>query len=1455
MKTKPTSGDLHNFAAITFMATALAVDAAEIGIQYSGSSGGNWSSAGNWTPAIVPNNGTDLYNVTVPSPRAVIIDGAFTIRSLDLDAGGSATLSPGRSLTLSAGAVVDGVLNMGAPGNFNASRIYLTADMTFGGSGAMELRGVPVIESAAGSRLTVGPDLTLHWLGTSGGFGGSSGIGITNQGEIDFEGAGNNNFNHTESDLRNSGVFNVRNNSNVSIYPVGNHILFDNTGTVVVDGGRLDLEGVSMKNTDTIEVRNNGIFEISQDIDNTGGILRLESGGKLSPVNFFGLTLTGGSISGVGGIIEPQGSVTLQGGPANDTLEISGTSVVTSPGNTVQLSGDIHLADGAAFSGNGIRISGNTSVTGTGSFPLQLSGSTGNDSLTLGNSLILTTGAGAGAVSLSVKTTQTAGPVNVDSTDFTIVSGCTLTSTGATHLFPNTILTATGNFSSVGGTVQLDSGSRLGGGIVLNGSTVSGAGTIRPTSLGLAGTNVIGTPIETGTTTVTVTGGAQVGGSGALRVNQGSSGTTSLNAAAIGHTLTTGTDFDVSVTSNHTLTVNLPWNFQGQADVNGGVMVIASDFDNDGVIDLTGNAQLQVNKSILSTSTGSINAASGTTVTVNGASQLGGALSGNGLFTFSGTVPVMAADYTGQGTLTLNNGANVSFSQPVQNIPAITVNSNNAKLHFNGGLEGFGTATVTGSGGVFNVTGNSTATGLFQIRSGATHGGAGTTTAQGNLEIDGKLNGRTLIAENPTTARQINMSNNALFVNKDIFSFFTFGPPAAVSGVGVLRNEGTLTQADDPFGGSIPTNTVSTDYQQTSTGILAPKTEIALTGDSEIAGTATIPDGGNLTLGSGAADTTHSVTGGISGGGMLKISGNTGTGAAPTTTISGTVNLSGPNSGTEIRDGATLRISGGPAAPVLGRRVQILNEVQIEILENSFGPFIIALLEYGVADIRGPVPAPGEQRQEISVEQLTAMPNDLPGARIENIDLIVTDSCGTNGLTDWINSKFETGPGCTATLNDGTQLTSTTGNGACENSGGTWLIPAFAQVEISNQLPFQDHEGNTSVREHGELAINGTVVSTTSTFEVFQGGTLAFNGPSALIGATITAKAGSGLNPGGTVTVADVEEMRDCTFTAGNDANIQITLPVDNTDRSLVENNEFLLDNERPHFSILHIFFENSQTELSGRGRMTLEELRNLATSPGGAGSTGPSLIMSPGSSAGHFEITGNLPLGSGSGITLELGGTTQSSQYDLLSVDGVLSATHTALRPLFINSFQNSITPTDTFTVIETTQPIIGTFSNVFGGRVMVADGTGSFSVTMAAGNTRVILGDFLPDTDRDGMPDNFEQEHFGHPTAGNPTGDKDNDGQTNLAEYTAGTNPTDSASVLRITNVRRQGNDVVISFVAAPNKAYRIEAGTTLADSFPLFIQNVAATPLGGTRQVTHTGGGSLPARFYRAVTPPPP
>ena len=119
--------------------------------------------------------------------------------------------------------------------------------------------------------------------------------------------------------------------------------------------------------------------------------------------------------------------------------------------------------------------------------------------------------------------------------------------------------------------------------------------------------------------------------------------------------------------------------------------------------------------------------------------------------------------------------------------------------------------------------------------------------------------------------------------------------------------------------------------------------------------------------------------------------------------------------------------------------------------------------------------------------------------------------------------------------------------------------------------------------------------------------------------------------------------------------------------------------------------------------------------------------------------------------------------------------------------------------------------------------------------------------DTDSNGLPDWWEQQFFGHLTGTDPNADPDHDGASNLAEFLAGTNPTNSNSALRLTALRAAGtNSAVLEWPGVTGRYYRLLRGTNLLNGFGTLVRtNLAATPPFNT--VTDAAPASTP-RFYR-------
>jgi hypothetical protein len=128
---------------------------------------------------------------------------------------------------------------------------------------------------------------------------------------------------------------------------------------------------------------------------------------------------------------------------------------------------------------------------------------------------------------------------------------------------------------------------------------------------------------------------------------------------------------------------------------------------------------------------------------------------------------------------------------------------------------------------------------------------------------------------------------------------------------------------------------------------------------------------------------------------------------------------------------------------------------------------------------------------------------------------------------------------------------------------------------------------------------------------------------------------------------------------------------------------------------------------------------------------------------------------------------------------------------------------------------------------------GTSTVSVVAfdTAGNCatdtiQVVVSD---DFDEDGMADAWEAHYFPEGTNAAPTAHGDDDGMNNLQEYIAGTDPTNSASVLCITDCGPGAttNKFVLYWRSASNRWYSVGWASNLPGSFVPFTSGLPANP----------------------------
>jgi hypothetical protein len=121
--------------------------------------------------------------------------------------------------------------------------------------------------------------------------------------------------------------------------------------------------------------------------------------------------------------------------------------------------------------------------------------------------------------------------------------------------------------------------------------------------------------------------------------------------------------------------------------------------------------------------------------------------------------------------------------------------------------------------------------------------------------------------------------------------------------------------------------------------------------------------------------------------------------------------------------------------------------------------------------------------------------------------------------------------------------------------------------------------------------------------------------------------------------------------------------------------------------------------------------------------------------------------------------------------------------------------------------------------------------------------------DSDDDGMDDTWETEYFGGTDVenGDPEDDWDSDGSSNLDEFTAGTDPTDSDSLFSASISSESESSFNVSWSSVEGKTYSIESCTDLTDdSWEPVIPEIDATPSNNTYNFETTEDKV----FYRVI-----
>jgi hypothetical protein len=147
----------------------------------------------------------------------------------------------------------------------------------------------------------------------------------------------------------------------------------------------------------------------------------------------------------------------------------------------------------------------------------------------------------------------------------------------------------------------------------------------------------------------------------------------------------------------------------------------------------------------------------------------------------------------------------------------------------------------------------------------------------------------------------------------------------------------------------------------------------------------------------------------------------------------------------------------------------------------------------------------------------------------------------------------------------------------------------------------------------------------------------------------------------------------------------------------------------------------------------------------------------------------------------------------------------------------------------------------------------TGANSAGSADGTDGTLTTSAFVDSDRDGMPNDFETTNGFDPNNGLDAAlDSDGDGMTNLQEYVAGTDPHSASSVLRVNSVQRSGGDIVLTFPSIIGKRYTVEQSANLGGPWFVLSDNLPGT--GDLLNVIDVeAADEAQERFYRVTVIP--
>src|ERR1017187_6055716 len=251
--------------------------------------------------------------------------------------------------------------------------------------------------------------------------------------------------------------------------------------------------------------------------------------------------------------------------------------------------------------------------------------------------------------------------------------------------------------------------------------------------------------------------------------------------------------------------------------------------------------------------------------------------------------------------------------------------------------------------------------------------------------------------------------------------------------------------------------------------------------------------------------------------------------------------------------------------------------------------------------------------------------------------------------------------------------------------------------------------------------------------------------------------------------------------------------------------------------------------------RSAFIDVRNGTVEVGGGRLVADTLLMT--NFCGTFVHNGGT---STIGSSVVIGGMVSNGVSQITINGGVFAVTNAA--------------QTATLNVMDGTLTVNG--GTLIADNVVMTNVSGRLFHVGGAVSVRTMMLDPNLSATGDALPNWWKQQYGLDPFSSNGVngvnGDPDGDGMSNWQEYLAGTNPTNSASALRIISLVRTGNDMLVTWTTRSDHANVVQAAPVLGGIYSNISPFITITGSGDvTTNYLDVGGATNgPSRFYRVA-----